>query len=217
MDALLDKTKISSLISSVTTEKPHTYEVQLTIKNYDFKKDIRFDSNCVLPHEKRKIEKILILADKQLEAECVRLNIPAYSPTESISYVTYEDITGTNKDRKKFKKKLAQTHHSLVALPTFNKAFEMRIVASKGIPIFTIKTPGELSGLLNDLKKTVKFKLKKCHNMFFPVGHMDMTADEVTENVVTGLSALVGLLKKGMQNVQSVHLKSTRSKAVRLY
>lgn len=217
MNALIDKSRISSIISEITSEKPHTYEVQLTLKNYDFKKDIRFDSNCVLPFPKRTSEKILIIADKALETECIRLEIPKYSPTESVSYVVFEDVSGATKDKKKLKKKLAQTHHALISIPTFNKAFEMRIIGSKGTPMFTIKTPAELGNMINELKRTVKFKLKKSPNVFFPVGHTQMDPEQVTENIVTGLTQLVGLLKKGMQNVQSVVLKSTRSKGVKLY
>lgn len=49
------------------------------------------------------------------------------------------------------------------------------------------------------------------------VGHVDMTEDELAQNVFLAINFLVSLLKKNWQNVRSLHVKSTMGKVQRLY
>lgn len=49
------------------------------------------------------------------------------------------------------------------------------------------------------------------------VGHVDMTPDELVQNVHLSINFLVSLLKKHWQNVRSLHVKSTMGPPQRLY
>lgn len=49
------------------------------------------------------------------------------------------------------------------------------------------------------------------------IGHVDMTPDELAQNVHLSVNFLVSLLKKHWQNVRSLHIKSSMGPAQRLY
>jgi large subunit ribosomal protein L10Ae len=163
----------------------------------------------VLPYPKRKNERILVIADKALEEHATAHKLPYV--------VTFEAVQGTSKEKWSMKRELAKNHHSFISVATFNKAFEMRIIAAKRKPIYCIKNPAELKTFYEEITRTVKFKLRKTCDISFPVGYLEMPADQIIENIEVGLSFLVSLLKKGEQSISSLHLKSSKSKAVRIY
>jgi large subunit ribosomal protein L10Ae len=68
----------------------------------------------------------------------------------------------------------------------------------------------------NELRATIKFQLKKVLCLGVAVGHVKMTEDELLGNIMLAINFLVSLLKKGFQNVGSVHLKSTMGSPERL-
>ena len=49
------------------------------------------------------------------------------------------------------------------------------------------------------------------------VGHIEMSDDELAQNVYLAINFLISLLKKNWQNVRSLHIKSTMGKVQRLY
>ncbi len=61
MNTIFAKEKLIPLIQEVKSlakpEQMNTFECQFTLKNYDFQKDVRFDSNCKLPYTKEKKKK----------------------------------------------------------------------------------------------------------------------------------------------------------------
>ena len=68
-----------------------------------------------------------------------------------------------------------------------------------------------------DLKKQVKFQLKKVLCLNVAVGHVAMEQQEVLDNLKLSINFLVSLLKKNWQNVKVLYIKSTMGKPQRLY
>ena len=66
-------------------------------------------------------------------------------------------------------------------------------------------------------KATVRFQLKKVLCMGSAVGHVKMTEEELRQNINMSVNFLVSLLKKGWQNIKTLHIKTTMGKPVRLY
>jgi large subunit ribosomal protein L10Ae len=69
----------------------------------------------------------------------------------------------------------------------------------------------------NEIRATIKFQLKKVLCLGVAVGHVQMTEDQLTANILLSVNFLVSLLKKNWQNVKSLYLKSTMGKPHRLY
>lgn len=75
----------------------------------------------------------------------------------------------------------------------------------------------DLTNKVNEVKSTIKFQLKKVLCLGVAIGHIDMTEDQITANVMLSINFLVSLLKKNWQNVKSLHIKSSMGKPQRLY
>merc|ERR1712210_380845 len=78
---------------------------------------------------------------------------------------------------------------------------------AKGIPFMSA----------DDLKSTIKFQMKKVLCLNVAVGHVNMTEDELVQNIHLSVNFLVSLLKKHWQNVRSLYIKSTMGPPQRLY
>ncbi|KAM0673880.1 60S ribosomal protein L10A [Gurleya vavrai] len=208
MNPNFTKEKLVPLFQQATLPENKTIDCQITLKNYDFKKDVRFDSNVLLPHYNRKNPKILVLADKNLEQLC---------KDEKYEFVMLDDIQGAHAEKKKIKKKLAKKYNSFISIPAFNKAFEMRILACKNKPVYTIKSVNELKSVYDNVCRTVKFKLRKSVNLGFAVGSSEMSVEDLSENLSVAMNHLIGILKKGMQNIKSVYIKNNQGKAIKVF
>lgn len=226
MPLYINKSEMLNYVTELASEKQHTYEIQVTLQNIDLKKNQRFATDCILPFQKRLVERILIVADKPVEEECIRLNITRYDKATyqtdkpSIVYVTYDDVASLEKEKKRLKKKLCSMHHSIIATSSHSKAFEMRFITGKRIPLLIIRQAQELEKMIESAKKTVRLAIRKTPNVYYPVGHTKMEAEQVVENIVVTLQRLSeamkkneGQAKKVKEHIKGVMLKSTRSKA----
>ena len=70
---------------------------------------------------------------------------------------------------------------------------------------------------VNDVRATIKFQMKKVLCLSVAVGNVEMTEEQLMENIRLAMNFLVSLLKKHWQNVKSLHIKSTMGKPQRLY
>lgn len=172
------------------------------------KKDVRFDSNVVLPYKKRKSERILIIADKSLEPKAKELGL---------TYKSFEDVEGKNKEKQSVKKKLAMKYHSFISTPNFNSGFEVKIFNMKKKAMYVLKNPNDLQKFFEDVTRMVKFKLRKTNDLSFTIGYCEMKDEEILGNFNTGINFLCSILKKGHRSLGSVVLKSCQGKPIKIY
>ena len=149
-----------------------------------------------------------------------------------------DDLKKLNKDKKKVKK-LAASYDAFLASDTLikqiprllgpglnkvSKAFCLNRVtmlmlnstqAGKFPTLVTHSDNLEQKAL--DLKSTIKFQMKKVLCLSVAVGNVEMTEEQLMENIRLAMNFLVSLLKKHWQNVKSLHIKSTMGKPQRLY
>ena len=96
-------------------------------------------------------------------------------------------------------------------------------MSNKSFPLQAGKFPtmvthaDDLEEKVNVLKSTIKFQMKKVLCLNVAVGNIEMTDDQLMENIRLAMNFLVSLLKKHWQNVKSLHIKSTMGKPQRLY
>ncbi|KRH93529.1 60S ribosomal protein L10a [Pseudoloma neurophilia] len=211
MSNFMNKDKVLGQIMTIKKQckRPtETLEVQMCLKGYDYKKDVRFDSNVVLPYPKRKHERILVIADKNLEPKAVELGV---------EFKKFEEVEGNNKEKNTLKKKLAMKYHSFISTPAYNSVFSIKIFNRKRKPVFIIRNPDELQKFYNDVTRMVKFKLKKTNDLSFTIGFAEMTDEELLANYMAGMNFLNTLLKKGVKSLGGVVLKSCQGKPIRLH
>ena len=70
---------------------------------------------------------------------------------------------------------------------------------------------------VREIRSTVRFQLKKVLCMGTAVGKMNMTPEQLRQNINMSINFLVSLLKKGWNNIRTLHIKTSMGKAYRIF
>ncbi|XP_065063210.1 large ribosomal subunit protein uL1-like [Rhopilema esculentum] len=187
-----------------------TVELQIGLKNYDPQKDKRFSGTVKLKNIPKRSLKVCVLGD---ESHCDEAR------ANNIACMDVESLKKLNKD-KKLVKKLAKRHDAFLASDTIIKQIPRLLGPglNKAGKFPTMITHNEnMMAKIDDIKSTIKFQMKKVLCLNVAVGHVEMSEEELAQNVFLAINFLVSLLKKNWQNVRSLHMKSTMGKVQRLY
>jgi len=204
---------IGSILKEATEKKRkfrQTIELQIGLKNYDTQKDKRFSGTIRLPKEPRPSAKICVLGDEAHIDEAKKA---------SMEFMSVEDLKKLNKN-KKLVKKMADKYDGFLASETVIKQIP-RILGpglNKAGKFPTLLAARDsLVDKATEMRATVKFQLKKVLCMGVAVAHVEMTDREIFANIQLAINFLVSLLKKGWQNVKSLHIKGTMTKPQRIF
>jgi len=187
-----------------------TIELQIGLKNYDPQKDKRFSGSVRLANPTKAAFKVCILGDQQHCDEAKKANL---------DFMNIEDLKKVNKN-KKIVKKMAKKYSAFLASESIIKQIPRLLGPglNKAGKFPTLLTHSEdMSGKVKEMRSTVKFQLKKVLCLGVAVGNMNLTVDEMMANIQLTINFLISLLKKGWQNVKSLHVKSTMGKVHRIY
>merc|ERR1712196_219878 len=141
------------------------------------------------------------------------------APNAGLPFKSVDDLKKLNKN-KKLVKKLAQAYDGFLAsqvlIPQIRRLLGPGLNKAGKFPAL-ITHSDNLEAKCRDLKSNVKFQLKKVLCMGVAVGNVEMTPDEVRQNLVMAINFLVSLLKKNWNNIKTLYIKSTMGKPVRIY
>ena len=187
-----------------------TIELQIGLKDYDTQRDKRFAGTVKLPHIPRMRLKVCILGDAVHCEQAQQLGVP---------YRSVEDLKKLNKNKKAVKK-LAMQYDAFLAsqvlVPQIPRLLGPGLNKVGKFP--TLITHSEnMDAKITDLKKQVKFQLKKVLCMGVAVANVDMNPDECRQNIVMAANFLVSLLKKNWNNIKTLHIKSTMGPVYRIH
>merc|ERR1711950_58769 len=195
-------------------DKPRKFlesvDLQIGLKNYDPQKDKRFSGTVKLKYVPRKKFRVCVLGDQAHCDEAKEKGLPSMSA---------DDLKKLNKDKKKVKN-LAKSYDAFLCSDTLIKQIPRLLGPglNKAGKFPTMVTHADdLDEKVNVLKATIKFQMKKVLCLNVAVGNIEMTEDQLMENIRLAMNFLVSLLKKHWQNVKSLHIKSTMGKPQRLY
>jgi len=187
-----------------------TVELQIGLKNLDPTRDKKFNGAVVLPFKVKTKMSFIVIGDQKHVDEATEKGIP---------FIDSVGLQKFKKDKKKIKK-WAKSYDALLASdslvrqiprlagPQLNKMGKFPSPASHDTP---------LPEKIEELQRTVRFQMRKVLCLGTAVGTMALTEDQVQQNVTLAINTLVGLLKKGWQNVKSLHLKSSMGPVFRIY
>merc|ERR1712222_69306 len=193
-------------------EKPRKFlesvDLQIGLKNYDPQKDKRFSGTVKLRHIPRRKFRVCLLGDQQHIDDAKAKNIPAMSA---------DDLKKLNKNKIK---KLAKSYDAFLCSDTLIKQIPRLLgpgLNKAGKFPSLITHTDDIEAKVLDLKSTIKFQMKKVLCLNVAVGNVEMTEEELAQNVHLAMNFLVSLLRKHWQNVKSLHIKSSMGKVQRLY
>merc|ERR1712217_587900 len=185
-------------------------DLQIGLKNYDPQKDKRFSGTVRLRHVPRRKFKVCLLGDQAHIDEAKDKGVPCMSA---------DDLKKLNKDKKKVKR-LSKSYDAFLCSDTLIKQIPRLLgpgLNKAGKFPTMITHVDDLESKVNDVKATIKFQMKKVLCLSVAVGNVEMTEEQLMENIRLAMNFLVSLLKKHWQNVKSLHIKSTMGKPQRLY
>lgn len=187
-----------------------TVELQVGLKNYDTQRDKRFNGSIRLPNTPKPKMRPCILGD---EFHCDQ------AKSMGLEFRSVDDLKKMNKNKKEVKK-LAEGYDFFLASESVIKQIPRLLgpgLNKAGKFPAPISHSDDILERIAEQKATIKFQLKKVLCLGVAVGHVSMSEDELTSNIMLSINFLVSLLKKNWQNIRSLFIKSTMGKPVRVY
>jgi large subunit ribosomal protein L1 len=193
-------------------ERKFTESVDLAVNLKDIDLSIpknRIDDEILLPKGRGKTVKIAVFGSGELAIKAKGAADMVITPEE------LEDLA----DDKKQAKKVANDHVFFIAeaplMPTIGKRLGV-VLGPRGKMPKPIPPSADPAPLVNNLRKTVRIRSKDRRTFHAPVGTKEMSAEDLAENVDVIIKRLIGKLVRGKMNIQSVYIKTTMGKSVRL-
>ena len=188
-----------------------TFELQVGLKNYDSKKDPRFNQPLVLPHLPKTNMKILVLADAN---DCNRCQ------ADGIEFFPFEQLASTfDKSKPAPIKRWAKKYDVILC----SKSQIKNIVRVLGPTLTKINRqpvpldPTEnLKSKIDDMKHTIRVQFKKVLGLNYPVGKVTDKPEDIQRNILLTINTLVDNLKKGWQNIKTIHVHTTMGPSKRV-
>merc|ERR1712023_133597 len=187
-----------------------TVELQIGLKNYDPQRDKRFSGTIKLPTLPRPRMSLCVLGDQHDIDRAKHHGVDAMST---------DDLKKLNKN-KKLIKKLAKKYDAFIASDALIKQIPRLLgpgLSKAGKFPTPVSHSDDLYSRVQDVKSTIKFQLKKVLCLAVAVGNVEMTPDELVNQILMSVNFLVSLLKKHWQNVGSLVIKSTMGPSFRIY
>ena len=126
-----------------------------------------------------------------------------------LAHVSVDDIKKFNKDAKLIKK-WARGYDILIVTDTLSRTVTKmigRYVTSIGKLPVPIGENENLEAKIEELHRTIRFRVKKFPWLAQSVGIDTLSEDELRQNVTKSLNFLASLLPKGWQNIKAVTIK----------
>ena len=210
-------TKTKDAVDKILTESKkqkrkfkQNIDLVFNLKNIDMNvPKNRIDTEILLPHGRGSEAKVAIFASGELALKAKKHVDLLIKP---------EEIGDLSKDKKKFKK-IAEEHNFFIAeaplMPTIGKSLGT-VLGPRGKMPKPVPPNADVSGMVNNLRKTVKVRSKNTVTFHTIAGNTDMPKEHLAENIDTIVKRIEGVLERGRQNIGSVYIKTTMGPSQRL-
>jgi large subunit ribosomal protein L1 len=185
-------------------------DLVINLKNIDLNiPKNRIDEEILLPHGRGKDIKIALFASGELAVK---------SKKHVDLLIKPEEIGDLSKDKKKFKK-IADDFEFFIAeaplMPTIGKTLGT-VLGPRGKMPKPVPPNADLTGIVNNLRKSIKVRSKSSKTFHTVAGSVDMNKEHITDNVDTILKRVEAALEKGKMNIGSVYIKTTMGSSERI-
>lgn len=181
-----------------------SFDLIVNLKNINIKKpENKINEIVELPNGRGKPAKIAIFSDSLKD--------------ENLRIITSEEIERLGKNKRELKKLAKKIDFFLSEpklMPVVGKNLGMILAPRGKMP--TILT-GDVSALVKRLTNSVRVRIKDSPVIQCIVGSEDMEDEKIAENVEAVIKFLEKRLPKGKNNIESVLLKLTMSRPIRVW
>jgi large subunit ribosomal protein L1 len=185
-------------------------DVIFNLKNIDLNiPKNRVDEEIALPNGRGKESKVAIFASGQLAVNSKKHVDLLIKPEE------IEDLSG---NKKKFKKLVDEYDFFLAEaplMPTIGKSLGT-VLGPRGKMPKPVPPTADVSGMVKNLRKTVKVRSKSNKTFHTTAGRADMQKEKIAENIDAIMTRVEAALENGKMNIGSVYIKTTMGPSERL-
>jgi len=191
-----------------------TIDLQIGLKDYDPNKDKRFSGTVRLAYVPRPRLKVCVIADAAHIDKCKAAGI------EYVDKELLKKKVDPNDKKGKELKKWARKYTLLFVSETL-----IRELPKIGGPFLTkwgkfptvIQNADDVKVKVEEGMASVKFQLKKVLCLGVAIANVNMTEEQIRQNLNISVNFLVSLLKKGWNNIKTLYIKTTMGKSVKLF
>jgi large subunit ribosomal protein L10Ae len=213
---LLNETVAELLKYSLETKKRNfteTVELQVNLKNYDPRKDKRFSGSTRLPFACKPAGRVrfCVLGTQQHCDIAAELGL---------DFRTVDDLKSLNRNKKVIKRTLTSKYDAFLASQTLIRQIPRLLgpaLTRAGKFPTLLSGTDDISEKVAEVEHTVKFQMKKVLCLAAAIGHVEMSHEDLIQNIKMAINFLVSLLKKNWQNVKTLYVKSSMGPSHRLY
>lgn len=185
-------------------------DLVINLKNLDLNiPKNRIDEEIILPHGRGSETKVALFASGELALKAKKHVDLLIKP---------EEIEDFSTDKGKFKK-VADAHHFFIAeaplMPTIGKTLGT-ILGPKGKMPKPVPPNADVSGLVKNLRSTVKVRSKSNKTFHTIAGEETMSKEDIAENISAIIKRLENKLERGRMNIGSVYVKTTMGSSERI-
>jgi large subunit ribosomal protein L1 len=185
-------------------------DVIFNLKNIDLNiPKNRVDEEIALPNGRGKESKVAIFASGQLAVNSKKHVDLLIKPEE------IDDLSG---NKKKFKKLVDEYDFFLAEaplMPTIGKSLGT-VLGPRGKMPKPVPPTADVSGMVKNLRKTVKVRSKSNKTFHTTAGRADMQKEKIAENIDAIMTRVEAALENGKMNIGSVYIKTTMGPSERL-
>ncbi len=129
-----------------------------------------------------------------------------------------EDIDKLAENKRNAKKLANQYDYFLAEAPLMTKIGKQLgvILGPRGKMPKPIPPGSDPTGLIQNLKRTVRARSREKRTFHVPVGTKDMKPEDIAENIQEVLKKITQKLEKGTGNIDSVYVKTTMGPAFKI-
>ena len=185
-------------------------DLVINLKNLDLNiPKNRIDEEIILPHGRGSETKIALFASGELALKAKKHVDLLIKP---------EEIEDFSTDKGKFKK-VADAHHFFIAeaplMPTIGKTLGT-VLGPRGKMPKPVPPNADVSGLVKNLRSTVKVRSKSNKTFHTIAGEETMSKEDIAENISAIIKRLESKLERGRMNIGSVYVKTTMGSSERI-
>jgi large subunit ribosomal protein L1 len=192
---------------SKETKFTQSVEVMITLKEVDPKKtDLNINEIVYLPHPTSKQAKLCFIGSGDLAVRAKNAKIDLVIEPSQL-----ENYGGNKRDAKK----LARSYDFFLAdtalMPRVGKVLGQALGPKGKIP--TPVPPGaSIEAMANRMRTAVRVRSRGSLGVMAKVGDSKLTEQQVAENILSAITAIVKKLPNGDKNIKTVMVKTTMGK-----
>jgi len=180
-----------------------TVELAINLKDVDLSiPKNRIQEDIILPNGRGRAIKVCVIGGGEL----------ALKAKSVADLVITPDEIGTIADDKKQAKKIANNTDFFIAEAPMMAVVGKRlgtVLGPRGKMPKPIPPGADPSGMIDNLRKSVTVRTKDRKTFHVPVGTVNMSAEEIADNIDLVLKRVALKLEKGMANVASAYVKTS--------